>query len=461
MTTSDAPISSSTSPRWELPSGTVRGWAEERSTGRSAVTVWRATGIPYAHADRYRPAEPAPAVVGTLEATGLSPACPQRDLAILEGAVPANPLGDLRQDEHCQHLSVTVPAGTDPSERLPVMVWIHGGSYVAGAGDQPIYSTHALVSEHRVITVNVTYRLGMFGFLGVPDADQPVPGNLGLLDVIEALRWVRQNIAAFGGDPENVTAWGESAGADAVAHLMIAEGARGLFRRAIIQSAPFGLMRGREAMTHALGRLAAEVPADAPAAELLAVQERIERTAVRFGLRGAMPFGPEYGQHPLPAAEDLDAAWAEAARHVDVLVGWNAREASLFTPGVQGVRALPDVPMVGRSAHEGLVRLLTETIYGRGVRAFLRRHTRARGTGYQYLFGTGSDHPLDSSHGAELPMLFWDRAVWGTAEWLSGVDRDDYESRACRLRADWASFARTGHLPTGTVPGLMTVACAG
>ena len=135
----------------------------------------------------------------------------------------------------------------------------------------------SLVAEQRVITGDVTDRPGMSGFLGVPEAG--IPANLGLLDLIEALRWVQENIAAFGGDPENVTAWGESAGADAVAHLMIAEGAQGLFRRAIIQSAPFGLMRGREAMTNALGAVAAEVPADAPPQELLAVQERIERTA--------------------------------------------------------------------------------------------------------------------------------------------------------------------------------------
>ena len=463
VTFPDTPTSSSTTPRWTLPTGaSVQGWIDAPSgsdgTG-SPSAVWRATGIPYAHADRYCPPEPAPAVVGTLKATALSPACPQRDLAILEGAAPANPLGDLTQDEHCQHLSVTVPAGTDPGERLPVMVWIHGGSYVAGAGDQPLYGTHALVAEQRVITVNVTYRLGMFGFLGVPDAG--IPANLGLLDLIEALRWVQENIAAFGGDPQNVTAWGESAGADAVSHLMIAEGAQGLFRRAIIQSAPFGLMRGREAMTNALGAVAAEVPADAPPEELLTVQERIERTALRFGLRGAMPFGPEYGHHPLPAAADLDAAWAQAARRVDVLVGWNAREASLFTPGVQGVKVLPDVPLVGRAAHEGLVRLLTESIYGRGVRAFLARHARARGNGYQYLFDTGSDHLLDSSHAAELPMLFWDRAVWGSAESLSEVDRDDYESRARQMRAAWATFACTGHLPTGTIPGVMTVERAG
>ena len=431
----------------------MHGWTDPRPHRTSAV--WRATGIPYAHADRHQAPRPAPAAVGTLQATDWSPACPQRDLAILEGAAPANPLGGLVQDEHCQHLSVTVPEGTAPDAGLPVMVWIHGGSYVAGAGDQPLYSPHALVAEQRVVTVHVTYRLGMFGFLGVPDAG--VPANLGLLDLIEALRWVQANIAAFGGDPGRVTAWGESAGADAVAHLMIAEGARGLFRRAIIQSAPFGLMRGREAMTQALGRIAAEVPADAPARELLQVQTRIERAAVRFGLRGAMPFGPEYGNHPLPEASALDEAWSEAARRVDVLVGWNAREAALFTPGVQGIRVLPDLPLVGRGAHEGLVRLLTESIYGRGVRSFLRRHARARGVGYQYLFDTGSDHALDSSHAAELPLLFWDRRVWGSAESLSGVDRDDYEDRGRRIRADWARFARTGHLPTGTVDGLMTV----
>ena len=122
-------------------------------------------------------------------------------------------------------------------ERLPVMVWLHGGSYTSGSGDLAIFDPAVLVAETRVIVVSVTYRLGLFGYLSTSTGR---PANLGLLDQIEAFRWVQRNIASFGGDPGRVTAFGQSAGGDAVAHLMATPDAASLFQRAIIQSAPAG-----------------------------------------------------------------------------------------------------------------------------------------------------------------------------------------------------------------------------
>ncbi|RAF56753.1 carboxylesterase, partial [Burkholderia multivorans] len=110
----------------------------------------------------------------------------------------------------------------------PVLVWVHGGAYVTGAGDAEIYDPHTLVDEQHIIVVSVTYRLGVLGYLG---QGRPEHSNLGLLDQISALRWVQRNIAAFGGAPDNVTLAGQSAGADACAHLMIAEATDGLFSR--------------------------------------------------------------------------------------------------------------------------------------------------------------------------------------------------------------------------------------
>ncbi|MBB5749532.1 carboxylesterase family protein [Micrococcus sp. TA1] len=437
-------------PQWTCPAGTLRGWVDE-DPGRSPV--WRATGIRYARANRYEPPRPEPAAVGTVEATGWSPACPQRPVRALEGVSPGRFLGPLEISEHCQYLSVTTPAGAGPDERLPVMVWIHGGGYVIGAGDQPYYDAGALVSEQRVVTVNITYRLGMFGFLG----RDGVPANLGLLDIIEALRWVRRNITAFGGDPENVTVWGESAGADAAAHLMIAEGTEGLFSRVIMQSAPIGLMRGRAAMTAALGERASRLPADAPVEDLLRMEADLAWFALRLGLGGAMPFGPEYGAHPLPGADRREAAWIDAARRVDVLVGSNLREAALFAPVVGPVARLHRIPVLGPPVHEGLVRWLTDVIFTRGAEHFIRRHAAARGHGYHYLVhAEAEDNPLSSAHAAELPLLFGNRKVWGT-RLLHGFDPAETEAWGRRMRADWAGFARTGRIETGTVDGLMTV----
>jgi para-nitrobenzyl esterase len=106
--------------------------------------------------------------------------------------------GELPGSEDCQNLSITVPADLAPGELLPVMVWIHGGSYTTGSGDLAIFDPAVLVAETRVVVVSVTYRLGLFGFLATHSGR---PGNLGLLDQLEAFRWVQRNVAAFGGDP--------------------------------------------------------------------------------------------------------------------------------------------------------------------------------------------------------------------------------------------------------------------
>lgn len=443
----DAPVPPAA---WECSAGTIRGWRHE-VPDRSAV--WRATGIRYARAGRYEPPRAEPAAVGTLEATGWSPACPQRDVRALEGVSIDTFLGPLEFSEHCQHLSVTVPEGTGSCDRLPVMVWIHGGGYVIGAGDQPFYDPGVLVSEQRVVVVSVTYRLGMFGFL----SREGVPANLGLLDMIEALRWVQRNIAGFGGDPRNVTVWGESAGADAAAHLMIAEGTEGLFGRVILQSAPIGVMRGRSRMTAAMGERASRLPADASVEDLLEMEADLARFALRLGLSGAMPFGPEYGKYPLPAADRREAGWIDAAHRVDVLVGSNLREAALFAPVVGPVAALDRIPVVGPPLHEGLVRWITDLVFTNGAENFIRRHATARGHGYHYLVhAEAEDNRLSSAHAAELPLLFWNPEAWGTAL-LEGFDPEQTDAWGKGMRADWAGFARTGRIETGTVEGLMTV----
>ena len=231
-------------PRFRCAAGTV--------VGRRDGEVVRAIGIRYARAERFEAPTAQPWADEPIVATAWAPACPQTREPITDGAWGTGHLGSLRYDEHCQHLSVTAPADATVGEVLPVMVWIHGGAYVIGAGDAPITDPAHLVAEERVVVVAITYRLGIFGFLG----GQGRPANLGLLDLIEALRWIQLNIAAFGGDPGNVTLFGQSAGGDAIAHLMIADGARGLFGRAIIQSAPLGISAGRDAMTASMARSA-------------------------------------------------------------------------------------------------------------------------------------------------------------------------------------------------------------
>ncbi|RRS01236.1 carboxylesterase/lipase family protein [Glycomyces terrestris] len=183
-------------------------------------------GIPYAAPPvgdlRWRPPQPAEPWDGTLDATRPAPRCLQD--ARLSG-------DDVDRSEDCLHLNVTVPddAGAD----LPVMVWIHGGGFIEGAGDE--YDPRRLAVEGGVAVVTLNYRLGVFGYFGHPGLDGS--GSYGLLDQQAALRWVEAHIGAFGGDPGNVTVFGQSAGGQSICAHLASPSAEGLFDRAIIQSA--------------------------------------------------------------------------------------------------------------------------------------------------------------------------------------------------------------------------------
>ncbi|WP_134767233.1 carboxylesterase family protein [Nocardioides sp. 1609] len=430
-----------TAPRFECAAGVVVGW---RDAG-----VVRATGLRYARAERHAApvAEPAvPAEDGPILATSWAPACPQVGSPLLQRMFPAG-FGDLDQDEHCQALSVTLPEDAAPGDDLPVMVFFHGGSYVSGAGDVPMHDPATLVREERVVVVSVNYRLGLFGFLG--DADRPA--NLGLLDQVEALRWVRRNVRGFGGDPGNVTAFGESAGADAVLHLMVADGAAGLFRRAIVQSAPLGITRGREAMSEAMAAEAGSIPEDAPAEEVLGHYERVNDRARSFGLLGGMPFGVQYGRSPVPAEDDVEAAWAAVAPDVDVLIGTNSRETAFFVSEVPAVARLGGLPVVGRALVEPLVRALTWRIYTRDAVRWLRRHRASGGRGGRYTISWGPrGSRLTGAHTIDLALLFPNPDGWAGSPLVEGVDWDDVVAAGRPVRRLWAAFARTGEL---TDPG--------
>ncbi len=437
-------------PVWSCPAATVLGW---RDAG-----VLRATGIRYARAGRYEVPVAEPDATGTVRATSWSPACPQPAVPLLE-AVLHEPMGTLTYDEHCQRLSVTVPTDARPGDALPVMVWIHGGSYTSGAGDAPIFDPAALVREQHVVVVSVTYRLGLLGYLGGPDGR---PANLGLLDQVEALRWVHRNIAAFGGDPGTVTLFGQSAGADAVAHLMIADGGEGLFRRAVVQSAPLGITRGRAAMSAAMARQARRLPVDAPVADVVAAQARVVRASRRFGANAAMPFSTQYGHAPLPAEAEVDERWREVAPQVDLLIGRTDRETALYVTAVPGLERVVAAPVVGAAVRRSVVATTTRRIYGDGTDIFARRHAEGGGRGYRYTLTWGpTGNPYAGAHTIDMPLLFGDRDAWERSALLAGTPWADVDEAGGRLRLLWAEFARSGTLPTGRVEGLVDIEALG
>jgi len=421
-------------PSWDPPVG--------RITGLVDGTVVRALGIPYARAERFARPEPVPHLGEPYPAQTPSAVAPQPPATFVDQLL--HPVEGLDVDEHCQRLSITLPADTRPDERLPVIVWIHGGSYVLGGGDLPIYDARELVTEQRVVFVSVTFRLGILGFLGDGAA---VPANLGLLDLVEALRWVHTNIAAFGGDPDAVTVAGQSAGGDAAAHLMISDGAAGLFRRAIIQSAPLGLSRGRARMNRAMLRAVGVVDPDVSLDELLDRQALATRAAAPYGLPGGMPYGTQYGFAPLPAERDLDAAWSAVARDVDVLIGSASDETGMYVPLVPGLRTIARSRMVRPALRWLLVRPLSEVIYGRDVRRFTARHRAAGGRATAYRLHRGvTSRPTGAVHMSDLPLLLGGRAAWAGTRFVPERDWPEVERRGPAFRAVWAEFARTGRV---------------
>jgi carboxylesterase type B len=259
----------------ETRRGPVRGVAE------GGLAVFR--GLPFARPPvgplRFRPPEPPEPWSGVRDAARFGPSAAQNGALV----GPLMSLGISRTGEDCLYLNVWTPAAD--RGRRPVLVWIHGGAFVLGSGSQMLYDGATLARRGDVVVVTVNYRLGALGFLRLRDRfgeRLPASGNEGLLDQVAALEWVRDEIAAFGGDPGNVTIFGESAGAMSCATLLGMPRARGLFHRAILQSGAANYLWPRATASRiadqVLTDLAVASPEDlhaAAPARLLAAQRRL------------------------------------------------------------------------------------------------------------------------------------------------------------------------------------------
>lgn len=297
------------------------------------MRVWR--GIRYAQAPtgdaRWRDpvaAPPAPADT-VVEATRFGAIAPQK-------ANPAMDLGpDPQMSEDCLFLNIWSAADADSP--APVMVWLHGGAYTFGSSSQPVYDGESLAA-HGVVVVTINYRIGALGFLdlsSVSGPDHPFDGNLALKDVLLALRWVQRNIAAFGGDPERVTVFGESAGAGLVTTLLAVPSAEGLFSRAIAESSPVSSVydAARAASVTELF-LAAVGQTDAATLRSLPADAIVEAGMTVFAQvpaqhPGTIAFGPVIDGELLPEAPATVLAEGRGLP-VPLLIGTNKDEASLF-----------------------------------------------------------------------------------------------------------------------------------
>ncbi len=407
-----------------------------RDTGSSI----RATGVRYASADRFAPPEPVQPWPSPLDATTPGPACPQRPSRLDWVTGPVTSM--LEQSEDC--LTVTVTAPSPVATDAPVMVFFHGGAYVSGSGECPAYDPTTLVEEQAIIVVTVTYRLGLLGNLAI---DGIAPANLSLMDSIAALQWVHDNIAAFGGDPGNVTIFGQSAGGYAVYCLLLADGTEGLFRRAIMQSAPILLATGRDDMVAAMGVTARECLGDGAGtvdlSRILECEVAVLAAAQGHGVASGMPFAPQLGRAPLPPeAEVHDRIMRCAARGVEVLVGSTAHDGSPYSLMAKGATT-PPFEFVENFTNDNFGATVTSS-FARGAEQFAESYAAGGGRVQCYVYGW---HPRRSALGAchvlDIPPLLGSKASWEGALMLAD-GWEEMSSFAPAMRAKWADFARRG-----------------
>jgi para-nitrobenzyl esterase len=402
----------------------------------------RARGVPYGTAARFGAPTAPPAWTEPRVLTERGPACPQLPsrLAFVTGPATTG----LAVSEDCLVLSVTAPSD---AERLPVMVWFHGGAYVSGSGESRKYDPDDLVREGRVVVVNVSYRLGIFGYCTPRGATETNPG---LLDQLSALRWVRDNIAAFGGDPGRVTLFGQSAGGDSVLSLLLSPAADGLYTRAIIQSAPLDMRHSRDAMTTTMRAAAAEslggMDLNAATVEQLhRAQTAALGAAQRFGLVSGLAYGPLFGADPLPPAAAVPARLAEVARTVDLLVGSTGMDAAPFieiNPRAARLRVLGPLAATGRRLASAV---MTRRVFGGPAERLARtwRGLGGRASAYR-LDWAPAGAPLGACHCMDLPLLLGAPGAWADAPML-GPDPDPVDHElGKRMRELWSGFAYDG-----------------
>jgi para-nitrobenzyl esterase len=394
-------------------------------------------------------------LTGKHDATHFGAACPQGDstgawyrkLAVAMGS-DADAIGAAPPtSEDCLFLNIWTPAAikSGAGRHLPVMVWIHGGSNTSGYGHEPDYRGARLAAK-GVVVVTINYRLGPLGFFAHPAINDVSAGRQGLSDQITALRWVRDSIAAFGGDPARVTLFGESAGGTDVAALMHIPVAQGLFARAIIES----------------GYLSADALAT-PAAAIRAATDLFARdeTAAALAGRSAQDLVHLAGdRHKGRFAAPLVPA--KPAFHVPLLIGTNADEFRMYLPADPATRGAGEASVLlgmtraGDAAHllqrlsnDGATRadlLASAPVFHCPATALARETGAAGQAAWVYRFDRvrPGHHGFGAYHGAEIPYVFGTGAAWLPAE---PVDRTLSDT----IMRYWVNFARDGD-PNG--PGL-------
>jgi para-nitrobenzyl esterase len=435
------------------------------------IFVWK--GIPYAKpplADlRFRaPQAPSP-WTGVRNATAFGHTSPQSSL-VMQGFMnaTAEPAG-----EDCLFLNIWSPRAGD--ERRPVLFWIHGGAFTIGSGSIPWYDGTSFATNGDVVVVTINYRLGALGFLHLADLggeDAGFSSNCGLLDQLAALQWVRDNIAAFGGDPHNITVFGESAGAMSIGSLLAMPAAKGLFQRAILQSgASHTVQNGKNATRVAsnlltiLGLNKTTELVDVPLEKFLDAQNKASASS-----RG-LAYQPVVDGITLPR-QPIEAIAHGSADGVSLLVGTNRDEMRLFTM-IDPAQATYDMTTLERlfgakapevaatydadrpepSSSDAWIDFLTDRTFRIPAIRLAERQSAQSSSVWMYRF----DWPtpafggtLKACHALEIPFV-WNNLDKLGVNMLTG-DSPARQKVAQAMHAAWIAFARGGNPNTPDLP---------
>ncbi|HKN37477.1 MAG TPA: carboxylesterase/lipase family protein [Acidimicrobiia bacterium] len=450
-------------PTVELSSGRLSGSSE------GPLSVFR--GIPYARPPigplRFGPPRPPEPWTGVRSATAFGPAAAQSaiDVTYVPGFSLWEGIGETSED--CLTVNVWTPGLTG---RRPVLVWLHGGAFLKGAGSQALYDGATLARRGDVVVVTANYRLGAFGFLGLDD--DRFAANAGVLDQVAVLEWVAEHASAFGGDPGNVTLMGESAGAVSVAALLTAPRAAGLFHRAVAQSGAGRRLptagQAAEMADRLLARLGLDrsragglfaLPTDKLLSAQVAVSVDVRRDDIGAGFQPWIDGG-------LLRSQAVDGLAAGCAAGLPFLAGTTEAEMNLWRVLEAGLRQLDEDGLAGRvqrlvgeaagdlvAAYRaacpsaGPVELWAAIWSDREFRLPSLRATEAQaghsGATFSYLFTWPSPAPgIGSCHGIELPFVFGTLDSKG-ADAFAGSG-PAAEALATRAQDAWLAFARTG-----------------
>lgn len=452
----------------EIAAGKLRGRL------RDGIVAY--LGVPYAAPPvRFELPQPRAPWEGVFEAIEPGPAAPHRIGEVPQiDATSLVGFGSDGGDGDYLRVNVWAP---ERAANCPVMVWIHGGGFVIGSKDAPVQDG-ASFARSGIVCVAINYRMGIDGFLPVPGA----PTNLGLRDMLFALQWVQDNIAAFGGDPANVTAFGESAGAMAIANLVASPLAKGLFHRAIIQSGHGAMVRDIPVAQRLVGKMAKVLGVSSDAegfrnvshdAGLDAIEKLAKPTAIDLRddagfepVFGISRFIPVWGDDVLPQ-KPIDALRAGIGADIEVLIGSNAEEMNLYfvptgvrrkIPGLLAwwllSRSMPRARQAlkaygwgrkGTRPGEAMTLAMSDLVFRWPARQFAAAH---QGRTWVYEFEWQSPAcggELGACHAIEVPFVFKSLACATGPKGIAG-ENPPFDL-AERVHAIWAGFARDGSLP--------------